>query len=84
MAGGMPGGGMCGRPGGGMCGRGHAWQGDMHGRCVCGRGACVAGGMHGTHATPLPDTVRYSWSMLGQYASYWDAFLSERMSQTPF
>ena len=49
----------------GMCGRGHAWQGDM-----CGRG-----GMHATHASCqiLRDMV--IWSMSGQFASYWNAFL---------
>ena len=48
---------------GGMCGKGgHVWQ----------RGVCVAkGGMCGMHAPP----TRYSRSMHGWYASYWNAFL---------
>ena len=58
---------------------GHAWQGAcvtgrMHGRglmygrgCVHGRGACMA-------CTP-PSRYYEIWSMSGQYASYWNAFL---------
>ena len=59
----------------------------MRGECVAGgvhakgEGACMAGGMHGWGAcmcvmhTPQPDTMQYSRSMSGQYASYWNAFL---------
>ena len=61
MTGVMHGRGVCGR---GMCGGGHAWQG------VCVVGVCMVGGVH----TP-PNTTRYSRSMRGRYASYWNAFL---------
>ena len=45
----------------------------VHGACVAGgmcvwcRGMCMAGGMHGRYYE--------IWSMSGQYASYWNAFL---------
>ena len=74
--------------GGGVCGEGgHAWQ---RRACVAkgGWGACVAkwGAWQGGHAwqrghvchtqpTPLPTTTRYSRSMRGRYASYWNAYL---------
>ena len=48
---------------GGMHGQGCAWSGGMHG------GGCVP------HMPPRPDAMRYSWSMSGCYASYWNAFL---------
>ena len=68
--------GIAGVHGGGAC---------MVGACMAGRacvagGTCMAGGMHGrghawqgVHAPPS----RYyeMWSMSGQYASYWNAFL---------
>ena len=85
MAGGMHGSGVwqgtC--MAGGVHHRGHAWRGgNMHGGgacvaggvhgggcgCTCGRGACVAG-----HANP--PGYHEIWSMSGQYASYWNAFL---------
>ena len=73
---------VCLSTGVGVHGRGGAWQGGMHG----GR-ACVAGGMHGRgdmcgrgsmHATHAPCQILWDmviWSMSGQYASYWNAFL---------
>ena len=61
---------------------GHAWQ---VGACMAGGGhawwGCVAGGMHGRWGACMVRgmcatyTTRYSWSMHGQYASYWNAFL---------
>ena len=56
---------------GDMHSRGHAWQGvcvagghAWQGACVV--GACMTGGMHG----------RRDGHCNGQYASYWNAFLS--------
>ena len=71
----------------GVCGqRGvHAQGACMAGGCAC-PGACMPGGacvarvcvcpghLHAMH-TPLPDNMRYGWSMRGRYAFYWDAFL---------
>ena len=48
---------------------GHACLGGVHGW-----GVGVAGGVHAMH-TPRPDTTRYSRSMSGRYASYWNTFL---------
>ena len=56
--------------GGGM----HAWGACMA-RGVHGGGACMVGCVCTTHAPPRPDAMRYSWSMSGWYASYWNAFL---------
>ena len=85
MAGGR---GMHGRVGG-MCGRGVCVAGGMHGR----QGACMAGGVHGGGGvggmcgrgvcmphTHTPDTTIYGRSMRRQYASYWNAFLSQIFS----
>ena len=74
MVGGVgPGGMHC----GGVCGRGHAWRGGcmtgVHGGVCVARGralrggACVAWGMLG----------RRDGHCSGQYASYWNAFLSK-------
>ena len=67
---------------GGVHGKGgHAWQrgacmakGDVRGKGgMCGkRGACMARGVCAMHP---PDTTRYSRSMRGRYASYWNAYL---------
>ena len=86
MAGHVCGGGMCGGAcvagqcawqgacmASGMNGRGHAWQGCVAGEaCMAGGhgwqgGMCGSGGMHGRYYE--------IWSMSGQYASYWNAFL---------
>ena len=53
----------------------------MPGRACMAGGACMARGVcgwgvHAMHAFPQPDTMRYGQSMRGQYASYWNAFLS--------
>ena len=45
----------------------HVWQGSAW------RGACIAGGMCGRHA---PRQIIRDKSMSGQYASYWNTFLS--------
>ena len=63
--GGMHGHRGCVAGGGGMHGQGCAWWGGMHG------GVCV----YHTCPHPRPDAMRYSWSMSGWYASYWNAFL---------
>ena len=57
-------GGMCGCQGGMHGCGGHAWLGGM---CGCGGACMVAGG----------PCIGYDkiWSMSGQYASYWNAFL---------
>ena len=66
-----------------MHGGGHAWQEGMHGKGACmvggvhGRGACMAGGMHGMYP---PSRYYKIWSMSGQYASYWNAFLFHNVS----
>ena len=60
---------------GGHTWRGHAWQGGMHGRGACVGGGHVWQGGHAWHTCPPPDTMRYSQSMRGRYASYWNAFL---------
>ena len=62
--------------------RGHAWPGGMCGWGACMvRGSCMARGhawqvgICATHTPPpptQPDTMRYSQSMSGQYASYWN------------
>ena len=54
---------------GGMHGRGCAWHGSMHG---------TGGGMHGRVCGMPPPPSRYYEirSMIGRYASYWNAFLS--------
>ena len=63
---------------GSMCGGwGVCVVGGMH---VHGWGACMAGrhvwwGRGMPHMPPWPDTMRYSRSMSGQYASYWNVFL---------
>ena len=83
-------GGAC-MAGGCMHGRGYAWQGGMHGRGMCGGGghvwwwrACVTGGVHGRggmcgggHVCHICPPSRYYGirSMIGRYASYWNAFL---------
>ena len=66
-------GGVCGLGGvrgeGGMCGKGgHAWQ---RGGCVWQRG--------GMCMVCTPPSTRYCWSMRGRYASYWNAFLFQRI-----
>ena len=72
-----------------MCGRGacmvggHVWQGDVHGKGgMHGKGVCMAGGacMAGGHVwqggmAHTPGRYHEIWSMSGQYASYWNAFL---------
>ena len=66
------GGGMHGSWGGMHGSRGGAWQ--PRAACVAAREVCLAArGMHGSWGA----CVGYSeiWSMSGQYASYWNAFL---------
>ena len=62
---------------GGVCGRGACVAGGLHGRGHVWQGGCMAGGMHATHV-PHPNTTRYSRSMRGRYASYWNEFLCFR------
>ena len=54
---------------------GHVWQGGMHGRGSVHSGGHVGWGLHAMYAPwqILRDTV--IWSMSGQYASFWYAFL---------
>ena len=68
---------------------GHAWWGVCVAGGVCGRGACMAGGHAWWGACVVEGCVvggmcggRYYeiWSMSGQYASYWNAFLLEMSS----
>ena len=72
--------GVCMCPGGvhgegGCMAKGGAW---WRGACMV-KGACVAkGGMHGEGRACVectPTSTRYSRSMRGRYASYWNAFL---------
>ena len=86
MAGGVHGGGVCGRGTfmaegvhgrGGMCGRGaymergHVWQG----ACVAGGPAWQGGGMHGKGGNS---------NCSGWYASYWNAFLLHHLHPLAF
>ena len=99
MAGGMHGRGhvwqrdMCGRgtymAGGGMHGRGVCVGGGMHGNgcvCLCGRGACMAGGMCVREPVweeqeGMRDRRHGIYSE--RYASYWNAFLLEKIVPLP-
>ena len=57
--------------------RGHAWQG------ACMPGGCGEGhwllGLAGVCRACPPDTTRYGRSVRGRYASYWNAFLFQRI-----
>ena len=52
---------------------GHAWQGGVCGRGACVVGTCMAGGYAGFGG--MRGRYYDIWSMSGQYASYWNAFL---------